>query len=138
MPILPDQSDLIAANDRLTKEVASLTEKANKAAAELATTNASLATVTGERDKNAANLATAQASIASLTKDLEASKAAESAATAKVTKLEAEKVEFDKAVAAKVAEMGITGKPVPAAASAPASGKKLTLTEQALAANAKA
>lgn len=133
MPILPDQSDLIAANERLTKEVASLIEKANKAAAELATTNASLATITAERDQNAADLTAAKASLASVTKELADAKAAEAAATAKVTKLEAEKVEFDKAVASKVAEMGITGKAVPAAASAPASGKKLTLTELCLA-----
>ncbi len=110
---LPDQSDLIAANERLTQEADAANEKATKATAELAEANTALAKVTAERDQAAADLVTVKASVASLTKQLEDSKAAEKAATEEATKLKGEKVEFEKAVAAKVAEMGISANAAP-------------------------
>lgn len=97
MPTVPDQTDLVAANEKLTADL-------TQANADLSAVKASLASVTTERD-------TAQTSLATVTAERDA--------------LKASQADFDKSVATKVAEMGISPKPVPKGAEA----KKLTHVE---------
>jgi len=97
MPNVPDQTDLVSANEKLTADL-------TQANADLTAVRASLASVTTERDTAAANLA-------EVTKERDA--------------LKSSQADFDKSVAAKVAEMGISANAVPKGTEA----KKLTHIE---------
>lgn len=107
---LKTQAEVLAENARLTTELSSAKASADKATAELATANDSLAKVTGERDQLANDLTTTKASLTSVTKERDEAKA-------EVEKLKGEKASVDKAAAVKVAELGISPKALPATAS---------------------
>lgn len=112
MPAQPDQTDIVALNEKLTTDLATAT-------ARVTALEAQLKTATDAKAK-------AETDLAEVTK-------LKAAAESEVTKLKASQADFDAKVAAEVARKGISGQ----AASTPAvAGKTPSLTEQCVAARA--
>lgn len=100
------QAEVLEENAKLSKELTDAKASADKATADLTAATANLAAVTAERDQHAADLATAKASLASVTKERDQH-------AEEVVKLKASQADFDKKVAAKVAELGISANAAP-------------------------
>jgi FtsZ-binding cell division protein ZapB len=136
-----DETDIIEMNDNLTKENASLVEKTaafeaeiEKLEASLSEANEKVTTIAAENAELKEQVHTSTEAAATAAQERDALKAENDKLTKANADLQASQEDFDKAVAAKVAEHGIASEAV---AEAPKQAEqKQTLTERARAAKA--